>query len=273
MKILSTIYGSLTTDERGDSKMIDAVERGGYPAQDEIIDVLELVTNQSVVADVGANIGTFTLPLARVAKEVHAFEPMERNVELLRKNIELNALHNVVVHPVAVGQEEGRTSFVMENPDNAGTYRAEKGEAVKIISLDSTNIPFDIIKMDIQGMEGRALMGAAQLVQKHHPLFFFEVSGRIFDYGPSLSILHTLLRDYRYYLKYKPGSNRYGAVLSLRVAIALMLPKVYFFSREGFHFDILAAPKERRIEADGYLQTFFALFLQLFVKAFRAIKR
>ena len=63
MKILSTIYGSLTTDERGDSKMIDAVERGGYPAQDEIIDVLELVTNQSVVADVGVYMQTFKILL------------------------------------------------------------------------------------------------------------------------------------------------------------------------------------------------------------------
>jgi hypothetical protein len=159
----------------------------------------------------------------------------------------------------------------MENPDNAGTYRAGKGDSVEVVSLDSTGIPFDVIKMDIQGMEGRALMGAAQLIREHHPLFFFEVSGRLFDYGPSLSVHHKLLRDYRYYLKYKPGSNHYGRICSLRTAIALMLPSVYFLGREGFHFDILAAPKDRHIEADGYVQTFLTLFFGLFGKLFRAL--
>lgn len=273
MKILSTIYGSLAADEHFDSKMIAAVEMDGYPARKEIIDVLKFVTEKSIVADVGANIGTFTLPLAKAVKEVHAFEPVERNVELLRKNIELNALHNVVVHPVGVGDRAGWVSFAMENPDNAGTYRVEKGDAVEVVSLDSTDVLFDVVKMDIQGMEGRALVGMTKLIQKHRPIFFFEVSGRIFDYGPSLSVLHALLHDYRYYLKYRERSNRYGKIHSLRAAIALMLPSVYFLGREGYHFDVFVAPKEHHIDADGYLQTCYFLFLGLFGKLFRAIMR
>lgn len=266
MKILNTVYGQLVADESGDGKMIAAVEKGGYPAQDEIVDMLRMVTPQSVVADVGGNIGTFTLPLAKAVKEVHSFEPVPRNIELLRKTIALNALHNVVVHPVAVGEKAGRTSFAMENPDNAGTYRAQTGEEIEVVSLDSTGIPFDLVKMDIQGMEGRALMGATTLIQKHRPVFFFEVSGRLFGYGPSLSAIHALLPGYRYYLKYKKGSEQYGTVRSLQWAMALMLPGVYFLGKEGWHFDILAAPRERHVNAAGYASTAAVLSFRMIGK-------
>lgn len=63
-----------------------------------------------VVADIGANIGYYTLLAAKrvgTSGRVYAFEPDPRCVEILRKNILLNGHSNVVVMPNAVSSAGG----------------------------------------------------------------------------------------------------------------------------------------------------------------------
>ena len=58
------------------------------------------------VWDVGANVGLYTLPSARAVGptgRVYAFEPMPRNLGLLRRHLAMNRLSNVEIYDVAVG--------------------------------------------------------------------------------------------------------------------------------------------------------------------------
>jgi hypothetical protein len=82
---------------------------GGWERR-EIEHLCSRVRGGTVAIDAGANIGLFTIPLARAAGRsgrVMAFEALPSNVELLKRNIALNGLANVDVFPVAAGDGEG----------------------------------------------------------------------------------------------------------------------------------------------------------------------
>ena len=68
---------------------------------------MELATRLSsnaYVLDLGANIGTITIPMAKAfSGNLISFEPFVLNADRLDENIQLNGLQNVVVRRVAVG--------------------------------------------------------------------------------------------------------------------------------------------------------------------------
>lgn len=126
------------------------------------------------VVDIGANIGVFTMLLARCTGEtghVWAFEPDPGNYATLRQNLVLNRFPNITALPCAVGSVSGtgrlyRSSF-------QGDHRICSSDPnrdvvpIEIISLDAFFPPgdhIDFIKMDIQGAEGLALQGMKRVL-------------------------------------------------------------------------------------------------------------
>ena len=92
-----------------------------------------------VVYDVGANAGFYTI-LASVlvgpAGKVVAFEPVLRNLDYLRRHIELNRLTNVTVVPDAVSDGDGQGCF-REGPDpSVGSLAQDGALRVRTVSLD-----------------------------------------------------------------------------------------------------------------------------------------
>jgi FkbM family methyltransferase len=142
--------------------------------------------------DVGANIGCFTLIMADAvgpAGRVHAFEPDPRLVERLSRNIRLNRLENVVTNQVAVSDCSGRAEFfASDEPHNVGlgSLKPRDPDAVGISCLTtSLNEYFrslysdrldsvGLIKMDIEGGEWPALLGASELVARR-PALVLEI--------------------------------------------------------------------------------------------------
>jgi FkbM family methyltransferase len=102
-----------------------------------------LVKPGSVVADVGAHIGQYTLIAAERGAHVHAFEPNPQNLARLRRNLDLNHLSKVALNPVAVSDSPGESIFQLPAPGNTGTgsLRAQAPGStntitVKTITLD-----------------------------------------------------------------------------------------------------------------------------------------
>src|SRR3989442_798924 len=78
--------------------------------------IKEFVAAGDTVYDVGANIGYVSLSLAkRVGPKgsVIAFEPVPRNVDLLRKNIEVNGLKNIQLFGFAASDRRGEINLRM----------------------------------------------------------------------------------------------------------------------------------------------------------------
>ena len=60
----------------------------------------------AVVVDIGAHIGFFSVMAAKIARELYSFEPNPDNV-LLRTNLAINGIGNVVVAQEAVADKPG----------------------------------------------------------------------------------------------------------------------------------------------------------------------
>ena len=148
-----------------------------------------------VILDVGANIGVFTLLFARIAGPaglVHAFEPQRVMFHMLAGNMALNSIDNVHCHYLAVGAVPGTARLPRLN------YRSEAGfgsvelnrehqfdakqqalggifDEVPMTSIDALALPrVDLMKIDVEGMEGEVLAGAMQTIRTHHPLIYLE---------------------------------------------------------------------------------------------------
>ena len=125
-----------------------------------------------VALDVGANIGTYAIPLARLVGargRVIAFEPNRPTRACLRHNVRLNQLNNILVVSSAVGAVSGQQGLVV-TAGNAGEVHLAPRDAdhgrtdVRVTTLDEEmsrlGIPaVDYIKLDIEGYELAALRG------------------------------------------------------------------------------------------------------------------
>src|SRR6266853_1339350 len=116
---------------------------GAYEKQDydELISIMPV---GGVFLDVGANIGVYTLAMARAAGSsgsVHSFEPNPASFERLSHHVVQNGLVNVRLNQVAVGSEEGRAKLNTPTKENTGAA-----------SLLSTNMParFEARPIEVQ---------------------------------------------------------------------------------------------------------------------------
>jgi FkbM family methyltransferase len=172
-----------------------------------------LIGEDAIVLDIGANLGYYSLVAANKAKKgmVYAFEPSPHNRKSLKENLELNQVKNITILPWAVSNESGETKFYQSGQDNSGMSALVKpenfsGQSLKVhaISLDEwleiTPLKkIDLIKMDIEGAEFRALLGMKQLLQKYQPILFIEIDAQLlrrFDTSPSA--IHSRLNTYGY---------------------------------------------------------------------------
>ena len=138
------------------------------------------VKRKNVVVDIGANIGYYTLMLARLVGDegrVFAFEPDPENFLLLKKNVEANGYdHNVILVQKAVSDVTG-TARLYQSETNKGDHRMHRASgdrravSIETVSLDDYFEDYDgeidFVKMDIQGSEGHALQGMQNLLKNN----------------------------------------------------------------------------------------------------------
>jgi FkbM family methyltransferase len=148
-----------------------------------------------VVYDVGAFIGLFAMHCARTAQQVICFEPLERNRNALQRNLALNQFTNVRIRPVGVGRTAasvtisfdplmpGGASVASDLSSGIMTRSSSSVQTtIQLVSLDADRaahqlpVP-DLIKIDIEGNEHDALLGAEQTLRTHHPALYLEMHG------------------------------------------------------------------------------------------------
>ncbi len=149
------------------------------------------------VVDVGANVGWFTfLAALAVGPEGHvsAIEPRLPTVDYLRRSVRLNQLdERITVMQTAVGRATGSASIVWQpasrNPGSAhfgepgGSMPGDdcatlEAQAVDVRTLDDllAGTEVDCVKLDIEGAEGLALLGADSVLRESRPLMLCEIN-------------------------------------------------------------------------------------------------
>lgn len=152
------------------------------------------IEENDIVVDIGANDGVFTLFAASITRNaVHAFEPSPRNLEVLKRNIAANRLHQVIAHGCAVSAKIGLAKLLLDpadgqrnrlsdpilpckieqhetstnlnypisEPNQAKTYIEVPVTTLQEI-MDSNNLEqIDFLKMDCEGSEGSILISTS----------------------------------------------------------------------------------------------------------------
>lgn len=139
----------------------------------------------TIMIEVGANIGTHTMALAKLVGEngrVYAFEPQRIVFQTLCANMALNSITNVEAFQVAVSNEEGSLiipEFNYAQENNFGGIELDKftqGRKVPKVKLDDflELDRLDFMKIDVEGMEQSVIEGAAMQIKKFKPILYVE---------------------------------------------------------------------------------------------------
>jgi FkbM family methyltransferase len=144
----------------------------------------EHVRPGSVVVDVGAYLGYYTLVGARrsgPSGKAYAFECHPVNHRFLLHNLRLNGLsERVVACSSAVADRDGSLPFFVRSWDLSGGSLWQETAVQEVVDVVTTTLdreldgqPVDVLKMDIEGGEPRALDGMTDTVAASPDLVMF----------------------------------------------------------------------------------------------------
>jgi FkbM family methyltransferase len=190
----------------------DPVGEGWYdkdwPELDEIgfLRTHGLVSGATVF-DIGAHQGVVAMILARHVAPgmVLAVEAVPHNVRVLERNLMLNDVRNIIVEHTAIADDDGEVYVPWQL--NAHVSRSAGAgllavRAATIDTLASRHGAPDIVFIDVEGYELRALAGARDVIERIRPRWFIEVHVGVGleDAGGSAGEVLTTLADAGYRL-------------------------------------------------------------------------
>lgn len=156
--------------------------------KDELELSLKLIQDNFVVFDIGANIGWYTIIIGKLRKNLQtfSFEPIPQTFKMMKKNIRLNNLENVI--PVNSGLSDSKGKFIFyfypEGTGNASFKNLSDSKHVKkiigrVTTLDNfvkeRKTKIDFIKCDVEGAELFVFQGGVNTISKFKPVILTEM--------------------------------------------------------------------------------------------------
>lgn len=233
-----------------------------YFLRDCLTSLSDAEPGDTVYFDVGANIGQHALFMSRVATQVHAFEPYAPVSAQLEAHLELNRIGNVRLHKLGLGDADGTLPFYAPSGSNtgvgsfdaasqergntpAGELRIARGDAY----LEDLELPrLDLMKIDVEGFERKALAGLRETLKRFRPVLVIEVSyGQPLSFTDQDQFLKHLPADYQVFTfdtRKADGSTarRRGARAKRTGAYRLLALQGW---RDRDQDDLVAIPKEK----------------------------
>ncbi len=157
---------------------------------------MRFVRERMTIYDVGAQAGFYTLFFSRLVGpegHVYAFEPCPMGGRDLLRHVEVNAIANVTILQVALSDEVGMMPFSMDRDTCMNGLVQESQLLVPTAPLDDFDYRPQLIKMDVEGGESRALLGSRQLMATVRPILFIALHGR-----EQFECVTNILREFRY---------------------------------------------------------------------------
>ena len=195
-ELLQSVFGPMLVN-RHDSHVTPSMrEHAGSEAVQEIKLLRPFIRPGDTVLDVGANIGTHTVPFCQAVGpqgRVLAFEPQRIIYQVMVANVALNSCLNADCRLTAVGDKRGKLQVPVINYAHQGNFgrisftwnafdrdpdlrtEARAAEEVGVITLDSLALAAcGLIKIDVEGMEDAVLRGARKTIEAHRPIIYME---------------------------------------------------------------------------------------------------
>lgn len=165
-----------------------------YYAPDLSLAIKKLTRPGMVVFDIGANIGAYTLLMAKevgTEGKIFSFEPNPEVRERLRSNVMFNQFsERVEIVKLALSDTSGNAQLYIPRPDiinrGVGSLQEIAGFpsdkiSVQVDSLDafvnSADVDkLDFIKIDTEGYDAKIIRGGKQTIERYRPIILFEVN-------------------------------------------------------------------------------------------------
>jgi FkbM family methyltransferase len=146
-----------------------------------------IVPPGALTVDVGANCGLYTRLLARLSKQVYAFEPSQDMALLLRRT----SAPNVTIHEIALSDQNGEAELFIPQDESgsvhglaslepqdeaAGSFGTFNVQTARLDTIVDVDVAF--VKIDVEGHELNVLNGATSLIDRCQPVFLVEAEDR-----------------------------------------------------------------------------------------------
>lgn len=193
-----------------DNNLLWYFQNNQAPEPEVIHTLLHALKPGDCAVDAGANIGVFTVLMSKLVGErghVLAVEPDSRNVEKLRKNLDINSCQNVTICECALGDTTALVG-IHHHADNGQSNVFGDGEPQDVVGLEKLDTLLGgcrpkLLKMDIEGSEVTALKGCSY----QFPCIISEINTKaLARAGTNARDLFTLLRE-RGYNRYQLHSD------------------------------------------------------------------
>jgi FkbM family methyltransferase len=179
-------------------------------------DVLVEVKGGDVVIDAGVGWGDTTIYLAALANQkpgghVYAFDILEEGINALLEQCNLNPrITNLTPILQALSDKDDEQVNISSPSPGARVVNEKTEKTVKTITIDtfseqSALAKVDFIKMDIEGGEVSALVGATKIIKKFKPKLAISVYHKWDDLLVIPQLIHSIRDDYNYYLDCTTG--------------------------------------------------------------------
>ncbi|HAW57759.1 MAG TPA: hypothetical protein DCX03_01890 [Bacteroidales bacterium] len=184
----------------------------------EIERVIENLNEGSIFFDIGANVGIYSISVAKKFSDIHifAFEPVPNTAQIFKENvIKNNVSSKILLIEEAVTNTDGFVNITMDfHSSNYITICDSKYNCklVRSTTIDTfvkaNKIPkIDLIKIDVEGKENYVLKGAIKSIDTFKPVILVELTEQDnqkfadranHDYNESIQLLLNL--GYKYYI-------------------------------------------------------------------------
>ncbi len=196
--VVSTVYGQMLIN-RYDINQSNTLIKTGKAWDYSKIELIKLLSRTSppngVFLDIGANFGCYALAISEEVKNsggvVHAYEAQREIAYLICGSVALNAMSNVFVHNVCVGNgvtdidipkfnyheplNFGSVEFKDRQAEQLSQSRGQSTEKVRQIRIDDSNFEnVRFMKIDVEGMEEDVLIGATKTIENSNPICLIE---------------------------------------------------------------------------------------------------
>jgi len=198
---------------------LSAMECGKFEP-DETSLTMTLLKGVDVFVNAGANTGYYVCLARKMGVNVIAFEPLDRNVQILQRNILANGWDDVEIHPVGLGDSVallklyggGTGASLVEGWAGAdNNYRIVPVNKMDNILADRISGKKALILIDVEGYELNLLRGATrQLASSPSPLWLVEIC--INQHQPKGTVINpNLLETFEIFWRNGYQAERFGS--------------------------------------------------------------
>ena len=154
--------------------------------------LVPLCKKTNTLVQAGGNCGLTIKPFCSIFKNIYTFEPDP--VNFLCLNLNINDA-NVYKYQSCIGDKHEMVKMDTIYPSISGAFFVNGSGTVPTLKIDDLNLlECDMIMLDIEGYELKALNGAIETIKKYNPVICIEhCEAWLARYGTSLADIENLL--------------------------------------------------------------------------------